>query len=691
MQSASLCFSKPLFKKQSRRFWPLWSLYTLGLLMALPGVIAMQRSVGAMDLIEQRADIHNYLSTFASMVSPWVSAVYAIFIAMAIWSYLYNHRAVSMMHALPLSRGGMFFTNFGTGLLFGLVPNLLIAILTALSCLLVGGVPVKALLLWFVIQSLTYFFFFSFATLVAFITGQIVALPALYLIFNGLAGLLYVLIQMLCAGFVYGYAQGSVLFYRDLSMWLTPLWGFVQGLSVQSVEGVNSQYFVNQIVGLDTVVVYALVGLVMAVCAYLLYRRRQLELSGEVVAVGFLRPVFRYGVGIVSGLALGMLTTAFFHEVGSDRYGATPSIGMLLAFSVLWTLIGYFAAEMLLQKSFRVFKRATAGAVVLALLFAAALLAMEFDLGGYERKLPEADQVIALTGLSERGRNEDQEVIAAALALHASIIENKTALEALRDGGGEALRMNGITAKEYAKLDWQYFELQYEMQDGSYFTRSYQIPLSQALLQDAESPASRYQTLVNNPAWIMSSYFPPQVENEALSLIEVQKLRSVTEQDRSLGGDSDPSDGGFISFSGADAQLLLAAIREDIAAGRLGQTTLFWQGENENYENMVYISFRGAYNDAENTYAYGNWVREPQLDALGNRTGKRLTAGYDLNITLQKTASATLAVLAQHGLIPGENILTSSERNGKESAEKEMGYGDPFLAEETMTNEIYQN
>ena len=41
--------------------------------------------------------------------------------------------------------------------------------------------------------------------------------------------------------------------------------------------------------------------------AYMMYRRRRSESAGDVVAVGWLRPVFRYGVAALSALLGGQL------------------------------------------------------------------------------------------------------------------------------------------------------------------------------------------------------------------------------------------------------------------------------------------------------------------------------------------------------------------------------------------------
>lgn len=97
----------------------------------------------------------------------------------------------------------------------------------------------------------------------------------------------------------------------------------------------------------------------------MIYRRRQVESAGDVVSVSWVRPIFKYGVALCSGLVIGLGT---YLIVGF--YGALA----LWASMLLWTVIGYFVAEMLLKKTFRVlhaWKGAVAAALVVVICYAA--------------------------------------------------------------------------------------------------------------------------------------------------------------------------------------------------------------------------------------------------------------------------------------------------------------------------------
>ena len=59
---------------------------------------------------------------------------------------------------------------------------------------------------------------------------------------------------------------------------------------------------------------YAAVGVVLMVLAWLMYRRRRSESAGDVVAVGWMKPVFRYGCAAYSAILGGRLLYALLWE-----------------------------------------------------------------------------------------------------------------------------------------------------------------------------------------------------------------------------------------------------------------------------------------------------------------------------------------------------------------------------------------
>lgn len=335
MQSANWCFSMPLCKKQVKRFWPLWGMYTFVLFMLMPVYLLLEKQNEQLGQDLYLA-LHRYGIVMATEGALWIALFFCVLTAMALWSYLYNNRSVSMIHALPMTRETLFITNYITGILFFLVPNLVIFLLTLGAEALIGVVAMKSLAIWLLCQTLLCFFYYSFATVLAFVTGHILILPCLYAVFNFLTLALSRLLDWSFGEFVYGYAIGSVPLLNWFGKWLSPAYAFLDELHLDYpvdypvIDGQSIHDLPAMISGLPLVFAYAAVGLIMTFVAYLFYRNRKLELSGEVIVVSFLRPIFKYGVAICSGLVFGnifyqILPGLFFKEVIS-----------LLFFLLLW-------------------------------------------------------------------------------------------------------------------------------------------------------------------------------------------------------------------------------------------------------------------------------------------------------------------------------------------------------------------
>ena len=640
MQSTNSFFNKTLYRKQMIRFWPLWGAYGLIMTMVMPlyYLVNLGRD---MDFAKEFAvDFVLGMGTFAA---PWISAFAGILGAMAVWSYLYNSRSVGMLHALPMKREGLFLTNYLAGLSFLALPTLAVFVLTLGAEAIGGVIDVRSLAIWLLCQCLTYLFFFSFATLLAFVTGALMALPALYIIFNGLAAGLALLLNNTFSNFVYGFSSAQPI--SNVGYWLTPLNVFARELNFTDRiydEALGKSVLMNppKVMGLPVVLGAAGIGLVLAVLALVLYRRRKLEMAGEVVAVSWLRPVFKYGVALCGSLTFGNAFYAMF------AYTLPEGILTMLFFLLLWGAVFYFAAEMLLKKSFRIFGKSWRGCVTLLCVIIACVLVMELDVTGYEKSIPSIDEVklVSSDGSLLVGSNDlsdtivsDPTYIAQAIDLHTALVNSKREVETRLTQGylGEE-NENGLYISQQ---EIQTLYLEYMMKDGSRLTRVYQIPVTKLLLQDPASSAAKLNALANNAQWREKDCFPSVLTREAVVSGSMNRYEMVTE----AGTDDQYLNGAGRTFTKEEAQLLYDAMKEDVAAGRLGKK---WLLQDEEYYEIEY------HNDINLTF-YGPFDRD--------RDGKPINTTWDVSLPLQTTATSTLAVLGQLGLVDGVDLWTEGE------------------------------
>ena len=197
MRSGTSCFNGTLYRKTMARFWPLWALYGLFWMFAIPlnlmnryfNYLRWTGGTGTPQdlLLDLAQSIPEYLAP-----GVWLAALMGLLCAMACFGYLYNNRSACMMHALPMRRETLFVTQYLAGLSFLLLPVAavtLCGVLVELALLppSMWADALPCLAVWFLAHSGACLFFFSFAAFCAMFTGHILALPVFYGVLNGLA------------------------------------------------------------------------------------------------------------------------------------------------------------------------------------------------------------------------------------------------------------------------------------------------------------------------------------------------------------------------------------------------------------------------------------------------------------------------------------------------------------------------
>ena len=398
MRSKTSCFNGTLFRKNLSRYWPLWGLASFGGAMFPLAMLLelLHNGFRFWSPLETRQAYYTVLSYGV----PVISIVYAILCAMAVWSYLYNAHSVGMMHTLPIRREGLFVTNVLSGLTMMAIPYAVTGVLLVLVTMLFGGfepVGVLVTVLGVMGESL---FFFGLATFCAFIVGNVFMLPALYGLLNFIAVLTDFMVNLLAQGFCFGLNSS----YSGTVEWLSPVVYLVQKISPNNsyetqwvTDRLGGQRYETSVLTSVTlengwlIAVYAAAGAALLGLAWLLYRRRRSESAGDVVAVGWMKPVFRYGCAAYSAILGGRLLYALLWD--SFQSGRYFTVLPMILCMIAGGAIGYYAASMLLAKTPRVFKTTWKGMLAVALGCAALCGAMKCDLFGVVRRGPPPDSV----------------------------------------------------------------------------------------------------------------------------------------------------------------------------------------------------------------------------------------------------------------------------------------------------------
>lgn len=578
MQSATSFFNRALFRKNLQRFWPLWLGYVLIWLLLLP-----------LPLLNELADYHGvptvvdasyYLLQIGAYGGLVMGAVFGIFFAMAMFAYLTNPRATQGFHSMPVRRETLYATNYLTGLVCMVSALVLAFALAGITAACFGALNLTALGTALLAAVLSVLFFYSFAVLCMMFTGQILAAPVFYGILNFLAVGMEYLVRTFAGNFLYGYSGYSA---PETFAFLSPAWELVCVLDVSNVARVDrilsdgtyqvirgGEYMLS---GLGVLGIYAAVGIVLAVLGLLVYRRRASEATGSIVTVAWARPVFKYGVALCAAFSVGQLV--YYLIFGINLTSGEYSLAGTIACMLFAGLLGYFAAEMLLEKSFRVWRKGRVGAVVFSAVLVCFGVGMSLDLTGFEGYVPAAEQVesvsvyLSSTGDYFHGRLSEPESVGAALAAHRALIADKDRQLAYRD---RATEESSNTARIYS------FELNYTLTDGRVVRRSYKdCHITAAELGEAGSIAQTMTALLNCPEAALDRVLGELADDKSNAYLTGGYYDVVS--DGAYGED----DGELTS---AQANTLVSALRRDYEAGHASNASLF---EDTLYSGSFYV------------------------------------------------------------------------------------------------------
>lgn len=633
-------FNGTLLKKNITRFWPLWVGYIGVLAFLLPMELFLELSrMGLNGSMSFARDTAWSIVNDATIGVLGIGVVYGLLLAMLLFSYLMNSKAAGMYHALPIRREGIFLTNWLTGLLVIAVPAVAVFLVAAVVEAGAGVLVLSDLFLWLVTAIACPMFFFCLATCVAMFTGHILALPVFYGVVNCLVIGVCALMDYSGYRLLYNY-DSAVLVDSTFARWCTPAYQLYYLLT----EGGSSV----TAVGVTAVAGFSIVlGLTFTLIAVVTYQNRQLERAGDIVTVGWVRPVFQYGLGICVGLLFGI----FFFE---NFFSFTGWLGYV-ALSAVSAVIGAFVGRMLLNKTLRVFADGWKGCCALGLAMALVMVGVHTDLLGYQRWLPDVEQVVSVRIWGGQSMPyddgdylwlslDDEENIQKVFDLHKALNDDMDELRAFADTNDYW----GMYDEDgsYQLMDTNRVTVEYTLKNGSVVRRSYNpLPVWGEKLDD-EGWTGQLNRFINEPDIIWKSYlqnFDSAVDADTMKVSDgwLENARTAEEPEqvtyRTEGNGwgiaevtTEMSSTSLDSMTAEAAQELWTAFREDIAAGRVKRYLLDSAERRENcYITDICIVL--------------TWTEVDE-------NGERFSQSQDVTFTPQKSQTSVMEVLEKYGL-----------------------------------------
>ena len=585
MQSKRSYFDLGVFQKTVMRFWPIAIGYFAiwALIMPLTFVNQYDYHDAALDIVE-----------FIPQGSVIMSACFSCISALAVFSYLFNLRSSVMYHSLPVSREGMFCSNYAAGLSFMIVPNLLIYLLTLLVVLFnrgMNGEVFKAASIWLCTTSMMCLFFYSFAVLLCMIVGTWFMMPVLYGILNFTAVVIESIVHAALDVLIYGYGVGqTVMTVFSPVVYMMSEFRFYKWQD--NVRCLIVEDYIWTYLGILTLLAAAMI--LIALC---LYKTRNMETAGDIITVKSLRPVFKYCFASGCAIVIG----AFIYGIMGFETGLA-----MYVFALIGGAIGYLVATMALRKSFRVKMSAVKGFAVFAAVVTVLFCTVVFDLFGIEKYVPNASRVenaiISVEG-DQLSVSEGDISLAELMSIHRKIVAQKRDDEHVRNTMYRADIVTSYNSRYVISVNITYWTPLRTIK------RHYTLPVTDPLLADPTSAQSMMRDKVNEVdflikkySWAFNDLAPYQVNLNMYGVSEYEEKFGIeyeTKEDAIAANKTEITDW-EINFAEPDVRItrLLNAFKSDVLSG--------------NYNGFE----RGK--DAVGSVNFYYMVEEPYLDYSGH-------------------------------------------------------------------------
>ncbi len=596
MQSKTSFFSPIIFKKNLSRFYLLAILYTVAVCLILPLVVNL--TIMDYNYILESHEIATGRTKIDVLTEESVRAIYnstvymailsffgAVSSAMAVFGYLYRSNNSNMIASLPIRREAVFLSSIASIYVVVIAANALACIITLALTIPQGLMLGGWIMDWFFISLMQFTTFFGIASFCAVITGSIVAMPLIYGTINCVVFTLVSALTGAMSIIMFGVQVNS----PDWAYYLSPPFFIFEDVrAFEVIFKPNPHNEINSIFE-DAVYkswgpmwAYTGVGIAFMAISTVLIRKRHMETAGDVISFKFLKPVFKVLFTLSAAIIGGMMIYGMFFSYSN----VSSYISIMLCFAIC-AFIGYVLSEMIVKKRSKInVKKTMPLALASAVLAGGFITAVEFDLFGAEKYVPQESEVQSVefgAGGSSKWvmwvkGEDDPAVLTEVLNLHQTIIDKREYHDYQNESG-------------YRDGHPEYYYLTYFMENGDEVTRRYDV----YDVMGADTGFTELRELINGEFAMAERLSPKfEVNLETIAHAEIQydtivEGASFNEEEymEEYRGEPYPASTSteVIALKPFEAyELYTECIIPDMLDGNIGQVDLgFWQ-DNEDFE-----------------------------------------------------------------------------------------------------------
>ena len=412
-----------------------------------------------------------------SMVWTGLVIVFAAGVVNAVngFCYLYSSRKIDFYHSLPVKRSWLFWQKTYMGLLYYLIPYIVMEFLALCLGAARGYFSMEFVELamgMFILHLILYLLFYFSTVLVISMTGTLLmgglSIPGIFL-YGPLLGVLVILYEQTFFNTHYSEMRITSLYMGPVK-YSSPLLVGISG-AVQYIEKDFAGCFLPLIGGM----------ILLGVCAYLAYIKRPSENTGKSMIYRFSEPILRFMITVPAGLGAGLIFSLMQYR------NNTSDIWWIFGI-ILGTVLAYGMMGVIYRLDFRGFFSGK-----LQFLFSVAAVAFcavvaRCDLLGYDTYIPPYEKIetvkldlnrgITIENASYIFRNKDGSYSEAESGYDASGFASRASDIGISSGIYQDLQ-EIIAVQDEAKKEtdafWYMMPVEYVMKSGKSIYRQYMV------------------------------------------------------------------------------------------------------------------------------------------------------------------------------------------------------------------------
>lgn len=322
-------------------------------------------------------DREHYIEILYNPIVLLTIFVLPVLVSILLFKYANEEKSSSFIHGLPISKRKLYVTNILTGIVMYVIPFLVNLIIILLLNLGEMGkyLQFADIIKWFGVCMLYNTMFFAFATFIgAFCASKISHGILTYILMyapTGIIALTSIIIEKILYGF-----KGLSSNLEEFSK--------LPFIKIMNDFNEMSLYYSSETIKFETstIIIYIVSIIIMLVLGNFVYKKRKLEITKEFIAFKGIRNFIKYAATFL----VNQLSYIYFYNVLEEH-----NIRTLLA-SFIITLIAYLIIEMILKKTYKVFK-SIIGFIVYAVIVTIIFVILNTGAFGYETRIPKTEDV----------------------------------------------------------------------------------------------------------------------------------------------------------------------------------------------------------------------------------------------------------------------------------------------------------